>query len=233
MEETHRALLALQDLDGRLAGAQERLQTFDPQLEELRAPVAELERERDAARAELVRMRDEVQRMERNAGRNRERLAGYEARLGKGRPDEATTRAEIDLISRAVDADVEEAAELSRQITRAELKVDELGEKLAAAEAEIRPRQDEVTAARTELEEEIALLRQQRENLAVRVDPATLRLYDRVRAGRSRSALAPLTLDGACGHCFNVVPVQRQSEIRRGVTLQRCEACGVILYPGQ
>jgi predicted nucleic acid-binding Zn-ribbon protein len=233
MDETYRALLALQEIDGRLAVAQERLQTFDPQLEELRAPLAELEREREAARAELARMRDEVQRMERNAGRNRERLVGYEARLGKGRPDEATTRAEIDLISRAVDADVEEAAELSRQITRAELKVDELGEKLAAAEAEVRPRQDEVTAARTEAEEELALLRQQRENMAVRVDQAILRLYDRVRAGRSRSALAPLTADGACGHCFNVVPVQRQSEIRRGGTLQRCEACGVILYPGQ
>jgi predicted nucleic acid-binding Zn-ribbon protein len=44
--------------------------------------------------------------------------------------------------------------------------------------------------------------------------------------------VAPLTDEGACGHCFNILPLQEQSEIRRGDKLRRCEACGVILYDG-
>jgi predicted nucleic acid-binding Zn-ribbon protein len=39
-----------------------------------------------------------------------------------------------------------------------------------------------------------------------------------------------MTPEGACGHCFNTLPLQEQSEIRSGSTLHRCEACGVILY---
>jgi predicted nucleic acid-binding Zn-ribbon protein len=58
-----------------------------------------------------------------------------------------------------------------------------------------------------------------------------LRLYERVRAGRTNTVLAAVTQDGACGHCFNMIPIQEQAEIRRGETLGRCEACGVILYP--
>jgi predicted nucleic acid-binding Zn-ribbon protein len=42
--------------------------------------------------------------------------------------------------------------------------------------------------------------------------------------------VAPLKDEGACGHCFNILPLQEQAEIRRGDTLRRCEACGVILY---
>jgi predicted nucleic acid-binding Zn-ribbon protein len=57
-----------------------------------------------------------------------------------------------------------------------------------------------------------------------------LRLYERLRMGKASTVLAPLTAEGACGHCFNILPVQEQSEIRNGRVLRRCEACGVILY---
>jgi predicted nucleic acid-binding Zn-ribbon protein len=81
-------------------------------------------------------------------------------------------------------------------------------------------------AAQLELDQ----LRERRENAAVRLDPQSRRLYDRVRGGLSRMVLAPLTSEGACGNCFNVLPVQEQTEVRRGETLRRCEGCGVILY---
>jgi hypothetical protein len=74
-------------------------------------------------------------------------------------------------------------------------------------------------------------LRDRRNNRAVRLDPQTLRLYDRVRRGRTRLAVAPLTAEGACGNCFNILPLQQQTEVRREDSLIRCEQCGVILYP--
>jgi predicted nucleic acid-binding Zn-ribbon protein len=56
-------------------------------------------------------------------------------------------------------------------------------------------------------------------------------MYERVRGGRTRLVVAPLTAEGACGNCFNILPIQQQSEIRRVDSLIRCEQCGVILYP--
>jgi hypothetical protein len=54
-------------------------------------------------------------------------------------------------------------------------------------------------------------------------------VYDRVRAGRTTRALAPV-VDGVCGHCFTSIPLQRQAEIRGGKNLIVCETCGVILH---
>ena len=59
--------------------------------------------------------------------------------------------------------------------------------------------------------------------------PAEIRMYDGIRRGGRRQAVAALTGDGACGHCFSVLPLQLQNEIRHGRDLIRCEACGVIL----
>jgi hypothetical protein len=53
--------------------------------------------------------------------------------------------------------------------------------------------------------------------------------YDRLRRARAASVVVPLSGD-ACGACFTAVPRNRRSQIRAGVLLEGCEACGVILY---
>jgi NADH-ubiquinone oxidoreductase chain 1 len=61
------------------------------------------------------------------------------------------------------------------------------------------------------------------------MNPEELRVYQAIRGGGSRAAVAELTEDGACGNCFGMVPLQHQNEVRHGESLIRCEACGVIL----
>ena len=92
------------------------------------------------------------------------------------------------------------------------------------------PQRQQLMAERQELEDALAVLQDRRENQALRLDTPSRRLYERVRRGRARLVLAPLTDEGACGSCFNVLPVQEQADVRRGQSLRRCEACGVILY---
>ena len=82
---------------------------------------------------------------------------------------------------------------------------------------------------RMELEDEVAIQGDRRENRALRIDDSVRALYDRVRTGRTTSALAPV-IDGVCGHCFTSIPKQRQAEIRGGQKLIVCETCGVILH---
>ncbi|MGH7501373.1 MAG: zinc ribbon domain-containing protein [Longimicrobiales bacterium] len=232
MDDLRSALLALQQLDNEIARASASLEEYAPQLAEIDRPVATLETEIATARTRLEELRAQVRRLESAAEMKRHRLKQYETRMERVRNarEEAAARTEIDLIRRAVEADETEALELMEQATRTDLKVDDLEKNLTKARAEIAPRKEALLNARTESATNLGILQDQRENHAIRLDKPSLRLYERVRAGRAAVVLAPMTAEGACGHCFNTLPLQEQSEIRLGSILRRCEACGVILY---
>lgn len=109
-------------------------------------------------------------------------------------------------------------------------------EKLAGLEdarADAGSRSQELEERVAELEEELTINRDRRHNLAIRIDERALALYDRIRGGRSRTAVAPLTEEAACGHCFTSVTTMQEMQIKGMVDLICCEGCGVILYPGE
>ncbi|HSK18443.1 MAG TPA: C4-type zinc ribbon domain-containing protein [Longimicrobiales bacterium] len=232
MQELHAALLALQELDAEIARAEARVQEFTPRIETMDAPVTTIERELDATRTRLEEMRTEYSRLERNAQQKEERLHAYHEKLTKARTsrDEAAVRAELDLVGSALAADRSDIRHVGEQTTRTDVKADDLQKQLDRARAEIAAEREQLIAERDAAQLELDQLRERRENAAIRLDPQSRRLYDRVRGGRSRMVLAPLTEEGACGNCFNVLPVQEQTEVRRGESLRRCEGCGVILY---
>ena len=56
-----------------------------------------------------------------------------------------------------------------------------------------------------------------------------LKSYDKIR-DNAKNGLAVVSIKrGACGGCFNVVPPQRQAEVRERKKLIVCEHCGRIL----
>jgi uncharacterized protein len=232
MQELHAALLALQEIDDEIAVAQESVDAYAPRLESLEAPVMAVQRELEAASAKLEEMRADYVRLEVNAQQKEERLQAYHERLARSRTarEEAALRAELDLVRGALDADRADLQHVGEQTTRTDLKVDDLHRQFEKAEAAIAEERGRLLEERAAAEAAVAQLRDRRENLAVRLDPTSRRLYERVRGQRSRRVVAPMTDEGACGNCFNVLPLQEQAEVRRGETLHRCEGCGVILY---
>jgi uncharacterized protein len=233
MQELHAALLALQEMDTEIKGAEARVQEFTPRIDTLDAPVSAIERELTAASAKLEELRAEYARLEGNAQQKEEKLYAHQEKLGKARTsrDEAALRAEVNLIGSALDADRTDIRHVGEQATRTDIRVDELEKQLGKARSEIAAEREQLVAERDAAQLELDQLRDRRENAAVRLDPQSRRLYERLREGRSRMVLAPMTGEGACGNCFNVLPVQEQTEVRRGEALRRCEGCGVILYP--
>lgn len=233
MEDQRHALLALQDLDQEIARAEKKLQEFDPQLQTVDQPVTTLEKEIAVLQERLEEVRSEAKRLERGAEQKRDRLRTYEERLMRIRNarEDAAVRTELDLIRRATEADETDALEKMEQARRTDLKLDDLLKNLAKQRAEVAPRKEELLRSRDEAAADLAVLVERRANYTVRLPQPSLRLYERVRSGRTRQVLAPLSAEGACGSCFNVLPVQQQSEVRREGALVRCEACGVILYP--
>lgn len=229
----HESLLELQEIDAEITQAQGRVDAFGERFREVEAPLRTLETEVEALRARIGELRQHVQKLESGAQNKRERQHAYEVRLDRMRStrEEAAARAEIDLIRRAAEADVAEARDVGQELTRAELRLNELAKQLEKVRVEVEPKRAELQAEADSAAEALALLRDRRQNQAVRIDKPALALYERVRGRRDRRALAPMTEEGACGSCFNTLPIQEQTEVRRGESLKRCEACGVILYP--
>jgi predicted nucleic acid-binding Zn-ribbon protein len=232
MQELHAALLALQEIDAEIARAQARVDEFKPKQDALEAPVATLEREVVSTRAKLEELRAEQQRLHQNSDQKRDRLQYYQDRLMKVRNsrEEAAAKTELDLVKRAVEADNADLKSVGEQATRTDLKLDDLERQLAKVRANIEAEQLQLMEQREAAELELQQLRDRRANEAARIDEPSRRLYDRVRAGKSRQVLAPMTSEGACGNCFNILPLQEQQDVRNAVSLRRCEGCGVILY---
>lgn len=230
-EKTGSHLEQLQQIDQRIEEAEERIQRFSPLLAEVEEPALDLQSEVETTRARLQDMRVDERRAELAVEEKRARADKLEERLKSVRNvrEEAAVSAELDLVRRALEGDETEALTLLDQIRKLEVRLEEQEEELAEAQAQIEPRRQELLEERARIEEDLVSLREEREEFTTALDDSELRVYERIRGESGRRAVARLTPDGACGHCFNMIPLQLQNEIRHGSEMIRCEACGVIL----
>jgi len=107
---------------------------------------------------------------------------------------------------------------------------------IAAAEKALSDLKEAQEPLRAELGRRVAELEVERseaagvrEQAAAQVERALRQRYDKLRVSRSPTAVVALN-GSACGACFTTVPLNRRSQIRAGVLIDWCEACGVILY---
>src|SRR5262249_2392693 len=80
--------------------------------------------------------------------------------------------------------------------------------------------------AETEHEEKELMAR--REELAAKVLPFHMTIYNRVRPAKGGIAVVPIK-NGVCGGCYNAVPRQLALELRKGEKHAVCEYCGRII----
>lgn len=230
-EQTRSHLKQLQKLDSRLVEAQQAVHDFDPQLEEVEEPVLVLEGALNTTRTRLQEMKLEERRLELSVKEKEERARRLDERLGSVRNlrEEAAVSTELDMVRRALKSDEQEALTLLDQIRKLDERLVEVEGAYAEAQEIVGPARDELLAKRDAAKSDLASLQAERAAFVQAMDPQELRLYEGIRRGGLRAAVAELTEDGACGNCFGVVPLQLQNEVRHGTALIRCEACGVIL----
>ena len=105
------------------------------------------------------------------------------------------------------------------------LKSNELG----ALEREWREKQQQLLEEQTELESELATLRQKRELISSQIDSATLRFYEELRRAKQGQAVAKIAR-GRCQGCRISLPMSEQQRARTGQELVTCSNCSRILY---
>jgi len=102
-------------------------------------------------------------------------------------------------------------------------------DKIKDVEAALKLKRTELDKIIIETEKEEKALAKDSEDAKGKVDPRLLSAYERIRNSyRNGLSVVPILRD-SCGGCFNVIPPQRQSEIRQRKKIIVCEHCGRIL----
>lgn len=224
-------LLELQTMDRKIREIRDRIDSYDPMLEEVEAPALRLAEVVGVTENRVRDLRLEERRVRLSAEDKRARVHRLEERLNLVRTvrEEAAVQAELGLVRRALDQEEQEVVNLLDQISRFEERLDNQKVDMEEARAAVGPRREELVAERELALAGVAALEQRREEFASAIEPRYLHAYNHLARGGRRVAVAPMTEDGACGSCFSVIPLQLQNEIRTRAPLHRCEACGIIL----
>jgi len=230
-QQRRTALKELQKLDIRIQEVRKDIRGFDPLFEEAEEPALRLESDLGKAQSRLKEMTLEERRLESSSEEKQERLRRLEERVGSVRNlrEEAAVSAELDMVRRSLESDESEALNLMDSVRKGEERVTELEAAYAEANAIVVPRKEELLGQREKARTDLVGLEKERDAFTGGMEAMELKIYNAIRGDGSRAAVAELTGDGACGHCFGIVPLQHQNDVRHGELLIRCEACGVIL----
>jgi len=225
------SLREIQRIDERLREILEELRAFDDRLAEVEDPALRLESELKQLKDRLSNMEADARRLERSADDKRARAEKLDERLNKvsNLREEAAVKTELDLVRKAVTVDEQEALQLIDQIRRTQVAHEDLELRTRESREQVGPQQEVLLKEREGLSSLRKDLDRRREEKLAHVTPRERKVYDAFHQSRRAIIVASLLEDGACGHCYGVIPLQIQNEVRRGSDLIRCEACGVIL----
>jgi uncharacterized protein len=216
---------AVSDVEQRIAQLEQERMALDQALQRARDAL-------DAARlalAEGVRKRDElevkIESYRTLQERRRQRLEHVR------NPKEASTlMAELDLARSVLAKEEGEWVRSADAVSLLEQRVKDEERNVAAVEAGQTSERSGIQERAAGLEQERVATTRDREAMAAGIDKPLRTRYDRLRRTRSGDVVVPLH-NGACGGCHTSIPLNRRSQIRAGVVLEGCEACGAILYP--
>jgi len=142
---------------------------------------------------------------------------------------------EYDAITKEIELQTLEIQICEKRIKEAEAKIEAKKVEIADTDAILDERKKDLDSKKKELimitsesMEEENKLKDAREKAASKVEDRLLNSYTKIR-NNARNGLGVVTITrNACGGCFNVVPPQRQAEVRERKKIIVCEHCGRI-----
>lgn len=186
---------------------------------------------KESDKAELLEKRkhneSEIERLNEN-------LKKFKAQLYKVRNNK-----EYDALTKEIDHSEEKIKELDTENMEAEniiekikFEVEELQPQVDELEEKVKKKEAELKKIIKANEREEVKLREKREKVASQIRKSDYHTYMRIRKALGGIAVASISR-GACTGCHNVVPSQRQIEIRGNRRLFTCESCGRLLVSGE
>ncbi len=202
--------MEVKDLEDEIEGLQKRVQNIDAEI----ASINEFIDQKTEGKKEALALIKKYEKQQDNVKNNREfeainkemELQELEVKLNEKHIKDAN----FELKDRAV----------ARQRTE---------DKIRDVEDVLKGKKKELEKIIGETEKEEAVLAEKSNAAREKVDARLLSAYERIRSSyRNGLAVVPIHRD-SCGGCFNVIPPQRQSEIRQHKKIIVCEHCGRVL----
>jgi predicted nucleic acid-binding Zn-ribbon protein len=222
------------------------LQSKDAALAEVEQRLALVAQEVVVLDQALQRARESLEAARRAAGDGQRRRDELEAKIDSYRilqerrsqrleqvrnPKEASTlMAELDLARSVMSKEENEWVRTSDALALLESRVRDEERNLDALQAAQSTERATIAERQRAIGEERAAIAQEREASAAVIDKLLRNRYERLRRSRSGDVVVPLA-GGTCGGCHTSVPMNRRGQIRAGLVIEGCEACGAILYP--
>ncbi len=202
--------MEVKDLEDEIEGLQVRMNNIDAEIESINTFIEG----KNTAKKDAQALIKKYEKQQDNVKNNRE----FEA-INK----------EIEMQELEVklnDKHIKDATYEQRDRTNSRLKTEE---KVKDVEESLNVKRAELEKISLDTEKEEAILAEKSNEAKEKVDPRLLTAYERIRSSyRNGLAVVPILRD-SCGGCFNVIPPQRQSEIRQHKKIIVCEHCGRIL----
>jgi len=221
------------------------LQKIDSELDEIKKvrgalpdEVADLEDENAGYQTRIDKFKAEAADLETSIADYKTQIKNSEALIKKYTEQQMNVRnnREYDAISKEMELQNLEIQISEKRIKEAYVKIELKNGEIAKTEGELGERAKDLTNKKAELEtltkeshDDEQKLMKGREKSIKDIEERLLISYQKLR-DNARNGLAVVTVKrGACGGCFNVVPPQRQADIRERKKIIVCEHCGRIL----
>lgn len=222
-----------------------KLQSIDSQLDELikvrgalPEEVMDLEDEIAGYETRVNNHNSQIEELELAISNNKTAIKDAEKLIAKYEEQQMNVRnnREYDAITKEVELQQLEIQILEKRIKEAYANIESKNEEIADTKNALEERKKDLDSKKGELdnittesqEEEDKLLKG-REKASKGIEERLLLSYNKIRENvRNGLAVVPVKRD-ACGGCFNIVPPQKQAEIREKKKLIVCEHCGRVL----
>ncbi len=233
MSEEIDHLWTLSELDEQAHGVRAALARFPGQRGELERRVTEAKARVEQARARLAELQKQRKAIEVDAGSLGDQERKFLSQLPAIKKNEEYTA-----LLHEIDATKRKRSELETQILermdeeeRVARERPELDQALKTAEQEAAARAQVLEGEQAAEQRALDALEARRESHLKDLPPATRSRYERVHASRDGRAVVPI-VKSACGGCFRGLPPAVLQEARRRERLLSCEGCGrLIIWP--
>lgn len=235
MTEWVESLLALQEVDLRIAKLEQQLDSAPGERAEVEASLQAAEAELQAARAELQEEEKALKTFELEADSVRARMRDFQQKstMIKSNEDYRAALAQIEGCDQQIRDLEDKELVLMEQIEEARQGLEERNRELQATQARVREMLVDLDTRVDNCTSELERLHGQRQTAAAAADRATAKRYERLRRGirktsHDRRVLVPIR-ENVCDRCHMNVIAQIRMDARKGQVVS-CENCGAMLY---
>lgn len=230
IEDTLNSLSKLQEIDSKLDAIIKVRGALPEEVNDLEDEVAGYQTRVEKHMADLEECKSEITDKKNGIKESEKLIKKYEEQqmnVRNNREYDAITK-EMELQTLEIEFSEKKIKEALGNIEIKKEEVENAKELLKKREKDLVSKKGELGVLTTESEEEEAKLLKNKTKANKKVDERLLNSYEKIRMN-ARNGLAVVQVKrGACGGCFNIVPPQRQADIREKKKIIVCEHCGRI-----